>query len=98
MAFELSSARSAGSVEDLIGALSAALQAQDRLLAALDMTAAAHRSGPRRRRALRATATRAGAARDHPAGALAAASPCARNSARCFQGNGAETYVSFGDG
>jgi|GEM_PF-6863261 len=63
VAFELTTGRSTGSIEDLIAALFTALQAQDALLAALDATAGSPSVPARRRSALQASATRALAAR-----------------------------------
>ena len=61
---ELSTARSAGSLDDLIDALSAASGAQDVLLTALSEAASAGRISARRDHALRSRISRAGAARE----------------------------------
>ncbi len=73
VALELSTARSAGSIEDLIEALAAALRAQDALLRTLDGAVGQDSISRRHQRALKAAATRANAARDELRAALAAA-------------------------
>lgn len=73
VALELSSARSSGSLEDLINALATALDAQDVLLAALGGAVSADGISPRRRDALKARAARADLARDGLRSALTVA-------------------------
>lgn len=63
VALELSTRRSAGSLEDLIAALSIALRAQDALLSTLEGAARPDRVAARRRRSLHVTSARADAAR-----------------------------------
>lgn len=63
VALELSTRRSAGSLEDLIAALSIALRAQDALLSTLEAAARLDRISAHRRRTLHATSARADAAR-----------------------------------
>lgn len=62
IAFELTAARSAGSIEDLIDAVSVALLVEERLLAVLEATAADRRIARRHRAALEAAGERASAA------------------------------------
>lgn len=64
VALELSTARSAGSLEDLIDALSTALRAQDALLSTFDLAVASDRISARRQHAIEARVSRANAARD----------------------------------
>ncbi|MBW3607703.1 MAG: hypothetical protein KY463_05010 [Actinobacteria bacterium] len=64
VALEISSARSTGSLEDLIDALSAALRGQGALLDALDGVVSHGRISPRRRHALEVRRARANAARN----------------------------------
>lgn len=87
VALELSTGRTAGSIEDLIDALSVALRAQDALLATLDGALVRDRISPRCRHAIEARRRRASEARDELRAALAAARNAVQGPATADEGD-----------
>lgn len=82
VAFELGTARSSGSIEDLHDVLSATLRAHDALLAALRATVATDALARRHRGALEASGARATAAREALRAALVNARAAVQDAAR----------------